>query len=99
MAYELTWSPTARLDLIDIADFIAKDNNLAAARFVKNLFSEIERLATFPESGRVVPEFNDPAVREIIKKPCRIVYRINKDKSRIEIVRVWHAARGIPDIK
>ncbi|MBC8524595.1 MAG: hypothetical protein ISR54_00775 [Chlorobium phaeobacteroides] len=45
-----------------------------------------------------MPEFNEPLIREVIRKPCQIVYRLDNDKQLIEIVRVWHAARGTPDI-
>jgi len=99
MAFKLIWSPTARLDLKDIAAFIAEDSASAAERFVRSLFEAVERLADFPESGRIVPEFGDPAIREVIRKPCRIVYRVNSKKRMIEIARVWHAARGAPDIQ
>jgi toxin ParE1/3/4 len=99
MAFKLTWSPSARLDLKDIALFIAEDNPLAAEQFVQSLFHVVERLADFPESGRIVPEFGDPVIREIIRKPCRIVYRIDRGKRKVEIVRIWHAARGTPDIQ
>jgi plasmid stabilization system protein ParE len=99
MAYTLIWSPTAKFDLKDIAAFIAEDSASAAERFVGSLFQSVERLADFPESGRIVPEFNDPAIREVIRKPCRIVYRVDGRKSVVEIARVWHAARGTPDIQ
>ena len=99
MAFKLIWSPTARLDLKDIAAFIAEDSASAAERFVRSLFEAVERLADSPESGRIVPEFGDPAIREVIRKPCRIVYRVNSKKRMIEIARVWHAARGAPDIQ
>ena len=98
MAFRLIWSPTAKFDLKDIAAFIAEDSNSAAERFVRSLFHAVERFADFPESGRIVPEFNDPVLREIIRKPCRIVYRVDNRKRTIEIARVWHAARGTPDI-
>lgn len=98
MAFKLIWSPTAKFDLKDIAAFIAEDSTSAAERFVRSLFHAVERLANFPESGRIVPEFNDPILREIIRKPCRIVYRVDNRKGTIEIARVWHAARGTPDI-
>ncbi|MBW2031309.1 MAG: type II toxin-antitoxin system RelE/ParE family toxin [Deltaproteobacteria bacterium] len=75
MAFKLIWSPSAKLDLKDITTFIAEDNISAAERFVGNLFHAVERLADFPESGRMVPEFGDPAIGEVIRKPCRIVYR------------------------
>ena len=60
MAFKLIWSPSARLDLKDIAAFIAKDSPSAADRFVMSLFQAVVRLADFPESGRIVPEFGDP---------------------------------------
>jgi plasmid stabilization system protein ParE len=98
MAFKLIWSPSARLDLKEIARFIAEDSPSAAERFVRNLFQAVERLADFPESGRIVPEFSDPKLREMIRRPCRIVYRVDLDKCTVEIVRVWHAARGTPNI-
>ena len=59
----------------------------------------MEGLADFPESGRIVPEFNDPTIREVVRKPCRVVYRIDHEKRIVEIARVWHAARGAPVIQ
>ena len=99
MAFKLIWSPSARLDLKDIAAFIAEDSPSAAERFGRSLLQAVERLADFPESGRIVPEFGDPNIREVIRKPCRIVYRIRRRKHTIEIARVWHAARGTPEIQ
>ena len=99
MAFKLIWSPTARLDLKDIAAFIAEDSPKAADRFVNSLFQAVERLVDFPASGRIVPEFGDSKIREVIRKPCRIVYRIRRRKRTVEIARVWHAAKGTPDIR
>ena len=98
MAYGLTWAPAAQLDLKNLAAYIAEDNPAAARRFVRNVFQLVERLPKFPESGRIVPEFNDPQIREVLRKPCRIVYRIKPEEQIIEIARVWHAARGIPEL-
>ncbi|MHB9031215.1 MAG: type II toxin-antitoxin system RelE/ParE family toxin [Candidatus Latescibacterota bacterium] len=98
MTFALIWSPSARLDLKDISAFIAEDNPAAAERFIASLFEVVEKLTDFPESGRIVPEFGDPTIREVIRKPCRIVYRIESSKQIIDIVRVWHGARGIPAV-
>jgi toxin ParE1/3/4 len=62
MAYKLIWSPSARLDLKDIAAYIAEDNPLAAQRFVNSVFQAVERLIDFPDSGWLVPEFGDPDI-------------------------------------
>jgi plasmid stabilization system protein ParE len=58
-------------------------------RLLREIISQVERLADFPESGRVVPEFGIMNLREIIYSPFRIVYRF--DKSRVRIVRVWRS--------
>lgn len=99
MAFKLIWSPSARLDLKDISEFIAEDNPPAAKRFVERLFQVVERLAEFPESGRMVPDFGDPNLREVIRNPCRIIHRIDREKRTVEIVRVWHSARDVPIIE
>ena len=96
MAGRLTWSPTARADLREILAYIAENDPTAARKFIRSVFSAVERLTSFPESGRTVPEFADPMLREVIRRPCRVVYRIKT--GRVEIARVWHAARGIPEL-
>jgi plasmid stabilization system protein ParE len=98
MAYRLEWSPSARQDLRDLLRYIAQDDPRAARRFIRSIFEAVQRLPQYPESGRAVPEFDDPAIREIIRRPCRIVYRIRSTESLVEIARVWHAARGTPEI-
>lgn len=98
MDLEIEWSPTARLDFRDITLFIAENNPLAANRFRNKILTHIKQLPKFLTSGRVVPEFRDENIREIIQTPYRIVYRIKMHKKVIEIVRIWHAARGKPDL-
>ena len=99
MASRLIWSPAARLDLREIFECIEADNPLAARKFIRHLMQAVERLEEFPESGRIVPEFGVDVIREIIIPPCRIVYRLGDGNTTIEIVRIWHSARGIPDIQ
>ena len=52
-----------------------------------DLFGEVKRLETFPESARVVPELNDPNVREIIFKNFRIIYEIKNGHINVLTVR------------
>jgi plasmid stabilization system protein ParE len=42
----------------------------------------------------MVPEHHVPHIREILYRPCRIVYRVNHERKLIEIARIWQAARG-----
>ena len=98
MAYKLIWSPAARDDLHDIVVFIARDNPERAMSFGYQLISETDRLHDFPALGRIVPEYENQCLREIIFRPYRIVYRVNHDRKICEIARVWHSARGVPPI-
>jgi plasmid stabilization system protein ParE len=98
MAYKLIWSPAARDDLHDITVFIARDDSDRAMSFGYELISEIDRLQEFPESGRIVPEYRNAVIREIIFRPYRIVYRVHPDSKVCEIARVWHSARGLPKL-
>ena len=98
MAFQVIWSPAANIDLADLATYIAEYDAIVAGAFVRNIFRAVERLPIFPSSGRTVPEFSDPAIREVIKRPCRIVYRVKETEQIVEIARVWHAARGIPKL-
>jgi len=66
---------------------IADSRPEASIRFVKSVFCSVEHLIDFPEASRIVPEFGDPCIREIVRKPCRIVYRIKSKKGIIEVVR------------
>jgi len=98
MAYKLIWSPAARDDLHDIIVFIARDNPKRAMSFGYELISEIDRLTDFPNSGRIVPEYRNDNIREIVFRPYRIVYRVDHERALCEIARVWHSARGIPQL-
>lgn len=60
-------------------------------RLLGEIMAHVERLAEFPESGRVVPEFGVAQLREIIHRPFRIVYRL--DGEQVRVVRVWRAER------
>jgi toxin ParE1/3/4 len=98
MAYKLIWAPSARLDLRDLASYIAESRPHASTRFVQRVFQMVGHLADFPESGRMVPEFADPNLREVVRPPCRIVYRLKPQEQTVEIARIWHAARGTPQL-
>lgn len=49
-----------------------------------------DRISTFPESGRIVPELNDPVVREIILGNYRLVYRAKSEF--VELLTIYHGA-------
>ncbi len=98
MAHTIIWSEQARDDLQAIVLFIAQDNPAVAESFGYLLMSKVDVLARFPFMGRVVPEENDETVREIIFRSYRIIYRVMAEQRIVAIARVWHGARGEPEI-
>ena len=60
--------------------------------------AQADMLRQHPEIGRIVPEYRNPKIREIIFRPYRIVYRVDYERKSAEIARVWHAARGTPEL-
>ena len=88
---EVRWTPQAADDLEAITAFIAADSPHYASLFAIDVLSAVERLQTFPRSGRVVPEVHAPDIREIVLGNYRIVYRIRGDA--VEILAVWHGSR------
>jgi toxin ParE1/3/4 len=98
MGWQVIIAPSAQSDLADIVRYIARHNSDAAARLGFELITRAESLADFPEIGRRVPEFLQSNLREIICRSYRIIYRLQRENERIEIVRFWHGARGFPHI-
>lgn len=90
----IVWSPTAVRDLESIRDYIAQDSTLYADLIVARIIAAVERLETFPESGRIVPERNVAWLREVILRPYRIVYRLHEGSA--EVVTVFRASRLLP---
>ena len=88
---EVRWTPQAADDLEAITNFIAADSPQYARLFAMDALVAVERLADFPDSGRVVPELKDPANREILFGSYRIVYRVKGDL--VEVLTVYHGAR------
>ncbi|VAW75190.1 Death on curing protein, Doc toxin [hydrothermal vent metagenome] len=59
--------------------------------FVSLIVGHIETLIDNPDIGRMVPEFEDEKIRELIHPPFRIVYV--RESNSIHVVRVWRSER------
>jgi toxin ParE1/3/4 len=98
MDYKVIIAPRAILDLDYLVRYIAQDNPAAASRMGYALIERTKTLAAWPELGRIVPEFSDSLLRELVLKPYRIVYRIEPASHVIGVARFWHGARGFPKL-
>jgi len=92
--HRITFAVSAVQDLEAIRSWYA-DQQVpeVGERLVREIFSAVERLADFPQSGRKVPEFGIANLREIIHPPFRIVYRV--DTRGVRVVRVWRGERAL----
>ena len=59
--------------------------------FVTAIVEHVETLSKHPDIGRMVPEFNDELIRELIHVPFRVVYL--RESKKIKVIRVWRSER------
>jgi addiction module RelE/StbE family toxin len=87
------WSELSIEDLRNIFEYIALDSPYYAGLQIDRIVNRTEQLIEFPQSGRVVPEFNNVSLRELIEGNYRIIYQLENET--VEIVRIHHAAKKI----
>lgn len=91
MAYLLTWSRRASDDLAEIAAYIAQDSEVYSRSVVRTILRKTSKISEFPMIGRVVPEFDDPSIREVFAYSYRIIYQV--DQTHVRIAAIFHGKR------
>ena len=86
------WTTPAKHDLKQIHDYIARDSKFYAKKVSLEIVEKSEKLTTFPEIGRIVPEIGEPTIREIFIYSYRLIYEILSDK--IAILALIHGKRN-----
>ena len=89
---KIVWTDLSASDLNEIFDFIAEDSSRYASITVNKIYHRVQPIAENPYMGRLVPEFKQKTIRELIEGNYRIIYRI-KNKNQIDILRIYHVAR------
>jgi toxin ParE1/3/4 len=89
------WTDEALIHLDNIYRHIAEDAPVYARRMVDKITRRSQQIGVFSQSGRMVPEYQDIDIREIIEPPYRIVYHITPD--RLDVLAVFHGAQLLPD--
>lgn len=88
--------PRAESDLVEIWQFIARDDPRAADRQLDRIEAQCQLLASNPRLGRLRPEIADDARAWVVGRYL-ILYRALDDG--VEIVRVVHGARAMEHIE
>lgn len=86
----------AEADLEAIGDYIARDNPVRAASFVRELYRSCLDIAEMPEAWPVVPRYEHHGVRRRVHGRYLIFYRF--DERRITILHILNGAMDVEAI-
>lgn len=94
MARKVKWTAAAWNDLEEAADYIARDSPNYAAALVREVREAARSLSRLAERGRMVPEFRESAIRQLLVGNYRLIYQVSKDT--VDILALVHGARDLP---
>ena len=87
------WTENAIQDLLGIKTYIAQDSIDRAGKWLMELYAAGENLSQLSGRGRIVPEFNQENLRELLIENYRLVYRIKS--TTVEIITVFEGHRQL----
>lgn len=90
---QVRWTVGTRDDLRELVEFIGRDSLAYAEATANRIVGAVERLRRHPRLGRVVPEYRDTHLRELIVGSYRVVYRLSGQ--RLGIIAVVHGSRDL----
>jgi plasmid stabilization system protein ParE len=88
---EVVWAQSARDALDEVIEYIARDSRQAAVQVLEEALRAGASLATLSERGRIVPELNDPTIRELLVFKYRLLYEV--EDHRVLIVAFLRGVR------
>lgn len=91
---QIIWSNPAIDDLQQLREFYTQFSEGYADRLISKLVERTDILLSFPQSGRMAPQFNDGLTRELVSGDYSIIYRV-QDVSTVIIARIQHNARPL----
>ena len=89
----LRWTDHAVNQLAALAEYISLDSPLYAEQTVERIVARLEQARVHPRSGRVVPEFPQDDLRELVEPPYRIIYRIRPNA--VEVLAIVHGRQDV----
>ena len=79
--------------LDEAVTYLAQDSRPAAERVLIQAFETASSLDAFSERGRVVPELNQPSVRELLVGRYRLLHEVTP--AEVQILAFLHGARDL----
>ena len=91
---KVRWTRTAIGHLASIYEYIGRDSPRYGRRMVDRITSRSRQIARFPRSGQMVPEYQDPDVREVLEGQFRVIYEVAAKE--IRVLAVIHGMQLVP---
>ena len=96
MTRRLRWTEHAVTQLGSIAEYISLASPVYAEQVVERVVRRLGQAQSYPESGRVVPELAQPAVRELIEPPYRLIYLVDADS--VTVLSILHGRQELREL-
>jgi addiction module RelE/StbE family toxin len=94
---QVTWANAAIDDLQRLQEYFEPASPRFAEKLMNQLISRTRILGDFPQSGRMVPEFENAQLREVRSGNYRIIYRFEQT-DKVEIARIFHSAQLLEEL-
>jgi toxin ParE1/3/4 len=92
-ALRVVWTEHARQMLDEAVAYIAQDAQPAAERLLSEALDAASSLDVFSERGRIVPELDQPNIRQLLVQRYRLLYEVTR--SEVHILAFVHGARDL----
>ncbi|MFD1468598.1 type II toxin-antitoxin system RelE/ParE family toxin [Hymenobacter caeli] len=89
---QIRWTNAALADLAEVRDYALQFSARYAEQLIERLIERTDTLAEFPRLGRVVPEYGNAAVRELLDGRYRLMYEIINTE-RVDIIHIHPTAK------
>jgi len=94
VAWRVRWSEPAWDGLQRQAAYIERDSPRYAKALIREAREVARSLRQFPNRGRIVPEENNPTLRElIVLRAYRMLYQVVEPRNEVIVVAFIHGAR------
>lgn len=90
---KIAWTERAREDIFFIGLYKKKFSPVGATEFIRDIRKRIAFLTENPRIGRMIPEINNPDIRELLYKRYRVVYRIKPEQ--IDILTIFEGHKPL----
>ncbi|MHB9149745.1 MAG: type II toxin-antitoxin system RelE/ParE family toxin [Thermoleophilia bacterium] len=90
---KVIWAPLAEQQVADAFAYITSERPAAAVKWFERLVNKTESLSALPDQGHMVPEAQQPSLREVLVEPYRVVYHRGEDL--LVILSVQHERRDL----